>query len=125
MSRHTMCALGTGVQTCALPICSPASACAKIPQRGYSSDLLKEMPDAHLAIYIPGAVRGYAHIKTCAPENHTYAAAAIAAELFTVKTATAPHEVIASALAKARKSTRLNSRHSCASSIPSSALKTT
>src|SRR3546814_3709869 len=25
---------------------SPASECAKIPQRGYSSDLLKEMPDA-------------------------------------------------------------------------------
>ena len=57
------------------------------------------MPDAHLAIYLTGAVRGYAHIKNCAPEHHAYAAAAIAAELFTVEAATPAHEVIASALA--------------------------
>lgn len=80
-------------------ISSPAEQCAKVPQRGYSTDLLKSMPDDHLAIYITGAVRGYAHIKTCMPEDHAYAAAAIAAELFTVKTATPAHEVIASALA--------------------------
>lgn len=79
-------------------ISSPAEKCAKVPQRGYTSDLLKSMPDAHLATYLTGAVRGYAQMKTCAPENHAYAAAAIAAEIFAAKTVVAPHEIIAAAL---------------------------
>lgn len=78
---------------------APADQCAKVPQRGYNSDLLKTMPDAHLAIYLTGAVRGYAKVKTCAPEDHAYAAAAIAAEIFAAKTPTQSPEIISAALA--------------------------
>lgn len=78
---------------------APAEQCKSAPQRGYSSDLLKTMPDEHLATYLSGVVRGYSQIKTCAVENHPYAAATIAAELFATTTPKAPHELISAALA--------------------------
>src|SRR3546814_3753378 len=36
--RHTRCALVTGVQTCALPICLPASACTLGTEGGFGPD---------------------------------------------------------------------------------------
>ena len=77
---------------------SPTEQCSKTPKRGYTSELLKTMPDDHLAIYLTGAVRGYAHVKSCAAENHSYAAAAIAAEIFAASIGQQPHEIISSAL---------------------------
>lgn len=78
---------------------APASECSSIPQRGYNSELLKSMPDAHLATYLTAAVRGFATTKTCAPSDHGFAAATIAAEIFATQDAKAPHDLISGALA--------------------------
>lgn len=74
--------------------------CSTVPRRGYTNQLLKGMPDAHLALYLSGAVRAYATVRKCPAENHAYAAAAASAAIFSGSDDAQPAEILSSALAE-------------------------
>src|SRR3546814_5225275 len=94
--RHTSCALVTGVQTCALPICPDRIVIGVASQR--SAAVLQRLYRPQQLAGVPLEVTG--------PET---------AEL----TKYACNSFLATKVD--RKSTRLNSSHKCASRIPSSA----
>src|SRR3546814_5318053 len=111
--RHTRCALVTGVQTCALPICYKKIRYYTHENIGYGP---VNLPDQELHTtaawwQLPQAVL-----------LHAFASKQDALDGF-LGAAHALH-VVATVAAMAdadRKSTRLNSSHSCASRMPSSA----
>lgn len=74
--------------------------CQGSTRRGYDASLLKNMPDDHLALYLTGAVRGYAHLQECPSANHGYAAASATAALFTAEDSDQPSDVLANAFAE-------------------------
>jgi hypothetical protein len=77
--------------------------CKTTPTRGYTANLLKTMPDKDLAVYLTGLVRSYARIKPCVVDNQGYAAAMVAAAIFTASDAAQPNQVIAPAIAEGCK----------------------
>src|SRR3546814_6475482 len=58
--RHTRCALVTGVQTCALPICQANYAAAKAALHGASRSLAREMASRGITVNVvaPGVIAG-------------------------------------------------------------------
>ncbi len=87
-------------------------ACPQVPLRGYSVDLLKTMPDAHIATYLTGLVRGYSHAAACPDENHQYAAATVTAAIFAADPASQPVSVIAEAMRKGCEGIQASASHS-------------
>lgn len=77
---------------------APTEQCQNAPKRGYDSSLIASMSDEHLSHYLSGVVRGYAHIKSCPTENHSYAGSTIAAAIFSATTPASPPQVLAPAL---------------------------
>lgn len=75
---------------------SPAE-CQAAAARGYDSSLLQSMPDEHLATYLTGAIRGYATVATCAPQNHSYAAGLAIASVFETAEPTPPAMILGDA----------------------------
>src|SRR3546814_1765601 len=120
--RHTRCALVTGVQTCALPICDGlkpvhrrllwAMRLLKMEPGGASPDVLVANPARNTTSYkkcarVVGDVIGKYHPHG---DASVYDAMVRLAQDFSLRTPLVD-----------RKSTRLNSSHSCASRMPSSA----
>lgn len=77
--------------------------CQSAGKRGYSNDLLKTMPDPHLATYLTGLIRSYARIKPCPAETQGYAAAMVTTAVFASPSEAQPIDVIAPALAEGCK----------------------
>lgn len=79
-------------------IAQKTGSCASHPKRGYNAELLRTMPDNHLALYLTGAVRGYGKFKSCPVEHHAYAAATAAAAIITSEGDVQPATILAEAL---------------------------
>lgn len=79
---------------------APSAQCAMNKKRGYDAGLLKSMPDTHLALYLTGAVRGYAKLKDCEASNHPYAAATATAALLTELESELPSDILSKAFAE-------------------------
>lgn len=77
-----------------------AKLCEGRAQRGYDTGLLKSMPDEHLAIYLTGAVRGYAQYQNCPEQHHQYAAATAAAAIYSATSTETPASVLQRAFAE-------------------------
>lgn len=82
---------------------SPKEQCQTAGRRGYSNNLLKTMPDPHLATYLTGLIRSYARIKPCPAEAQGYAAAMVTTAVFASPDEAQPIEVIAPALTEGCK----------------------
>src|SRR3546814_2233160 len=114
--RHTRCALVTGVQTCALPISTRVHIAPQVHATARS--------DLALAGNERLGVHGLRHV--VAPGQRVQSAEQVRHEGCARALAEIPRtrdelvEHIAAGMTEDRKSTRLNSNHSCASRMPSS-----
>lgn len=82
---------------------APAEQCTGPGMRGYGNQLLKTMPDAHLATYLHGLVRAYASIRPCTADNQQYAAATVVAAIMTGADDAQPGTVVGPALVEGCK----------------------
>lgn len=82
---------------------APAEQCGGPGMRGYGNQLLKTMPDAHLATYLHGLVRAYASLRTCTPTNQQYAAAMVTAAVMTGADDAQPGTIVGPALVEGCK----------------------
>src|SRR3546814_3539113 len=118
--RHTSCALVTGVQTCALPICACACEADVDASSIDKSIVMDERPFALVQInpYVIGTV--HYHVAACHAVVVLVRAAIVPAEALsgssTAKGETYPYAPMVPPFAAdhTRKSTRLTSSHKCA-----------
>lgn len=82
---------------------APKEQCQAPAKRGYSNNLLKTMPDQHLATYLTGLVRSYARIKSCPSDAQGYAAAMVTTAIFASPDDAQPIDVIQPALVEGCK----------------------
>lgn len=82
---------------------APAEQCTGPGMRGYGNQLLKTMPDAHLATYLHGLVRAYASLKPCTVTNQQYAAAMVTAAVMTGADDAQPGSIVGPALVEGCK----------------------
>lgn len=82
---------------------APKEQCQAPAKRGYSNNLLKTMPDQHLATYLTGLIRSYARIKSCPADAQGYAAAMVTTAIFASPDDAQPIDVIQPALVEGCK----------------------
>lgn len=82
---------------------APKERCEGATKRGYSNNLLKTMPDQHLATYLTGLVRSYARFKPCPAQAQGYAAAMVTTAIFTGADEAQPIDVIRPAIVEGCK----------------------
>jgi hypothetical protein len=87
-----------GLPAALAKLSAPKAECVATTKRGYTTDLLKSMTDAHIAAYLSAVVRGYAHLKPCPATNYSYAASTIAADLFALPAPKDPAALIGPAM---------------------------